>query len=158
MARHRIETSIGIAADAGRVWAILTDFAAMPAWNPFITGISGDLEPGGRLSVDIKPPGGRGMRFKPTVLAAEPGRELRWRGRLLLPGLFDGEHYFVIEPLGPGRIRLTHGEVFSGLLVGLLGGTLSATEAGFRLMNEALKARAEQAPGPPSSDGRFLPR
>ncbi len=42
------------------------------------------------------------MTMRPTVLVAEPGRELRWLGRLLVPGLFDGEHRFTIEEREPG--------------------------------------------------------
>jgi hypothetical protein len=143
MAERRIETSIEIAAPAKRVWSILTDFPAMATWNPFIRSISGALTPGSTLAVHIAPPGKSGMRFKPTVLAVKPERELRWRGRLLLPGIFDGEHYFLLEQIGPDRTRLTHGESFSGILVGMFAGTLSATQDGFKAMNAALKQRAE---------------
>ena len=45
------------------------------------------------------------MTFKPRVLNAEPERELRWLGHLLVPGLFDGEHSFTIEPLQENRVR-----------------------------------------------------
>jgi hypothetical protein len=107
-------------------------------------GHSGDLAKGGRLSVHIAPPGKSGMRFKPTVLSVRPLHELRWLGHVLFPSLFDGEHYFLLEPIGKGRTRLTQGEKFSGFLVGLLGGTLSATEEGFAAMNAALKLRAER--------------
>jgi hypothetical protein len=100
------------------------------------------------LTISIQPPGGssgKGMTFRPTVLVAEPGRELRWMGRLLLPGIFDGEHYFQIEPLGSGSVRFVHGERFSGLLVPLLKSSLAGgTKAGFVAMNEALKARVER--------------
>ncbi|MEA2859981.1 MAG: hypothetical protein QOC72_2020 [Methylobacteriaceae bacterium] len=143
MAERRIETSIEIEASPKKVWSILTDFAGMASWNPFIKSISGTLAPGSTLAVHIAPPGKSGMRFKPTVLAVKPERELRWRGQLLLPGIFDGEHYFLLEPIGSDRARLTHGEKFSGILVGLFGGTLSATEDGFKAMNVALKQRAE---------------
>ena len=95
------------------------------------------------VAVHIAPPGKSGMQFKPTVLAANRERELRWLGRLLVPGIFDGEHYFLLEPIGSDRTRLTQGEKFSGILVGLFGGTLSATEDGFKAMNVALKRRAE---------------
>ena len=142
MAEQRIETSIEINAPPGRVWSLLTDFAGMPAWNPFIRAISGELKPGARLSVHIAPPGKSGMRFKPTVLAVQPERELRWLGRLLLPRLFDGEHYFRLEPAGAG-VRFVHGERFSGILVGIMGGALSTTSGGFEAMNTALKERAE---------------
>lgn len=147
MAERRIETSIEIDAPPARIWAILTDFAGMPAWNPFIKSISGDLVKGGRLSVYIVPPGKSGMRFKPTVLSVRPEHELRWLGRLLLPGIFDGEHYFLLEPIGKSQTRLRHGEKFSGILVGLLAGTLSAAEKGFTAMNTALKQRAERTGG-----------
>ena len=68
MAEHRIETNIEINAPVGRVWALLTDFAGMPSWNPFIKSISGNLHKVLELSVQIAPPGMSGMRFKPTVL------------------------------------------------------------------------------------------
>ena len=144
MAVRRIETDIEINAPAARVWALLTDFSGMPSWNPFIKSISGDLVEGARLSVYITPPGKSGMRFKPTVLVLRPERELRWLGHLLVSGLFDGEHYFLLEPLAESRTRLTQGENFSGLLVGLLGGALSATESGFKAMNAGLKQQAER--------------
>ena len=144
MADRRIETSIEIDAPAARVWMLLTDFARMPSWNPFIKSISGNLEQGARLSVQIAPPGKSAMRFKPTVLSVRPERELRWLGSLLIRGIFDGEHYFLLEPIADGRTRLTHGEKFSGLLVGRLSGTFSATEAGFGSMNTALKREAER--------------
>jgi hypothetical protein len=137
-----IETSIEIAASPSRVWSVLTDFAAYPQWNPFITRIAGFARAGQRIVVTIQPPGRKAMMFRPVVLTATPDLELRWRGRLLMPGLFDGEHIFRLSPSGDG-CRLDHGEAFSGLLAGLLGGTLPATRRGFIAMNEALKARAE---------------
>lgn len=137
-----IDTSIDIAATPTRVWEILTDFAAYPQWNPFIVRVAGLPVVGGRLVVTIQPPGRKAMMFRPVVLAATPEVELRWRGRLLMPGLFDGEHLFRLSP-ADGGCRLDHSEVFSGVLAGLLGGTLPATRRGFVAMNEALKARAE---------------
>jgi hypothetical protein len=137
-----IDTSIDIAASPSRVWSVLTDFAAYPEWNPFITRIAGVPVVGGRLVVTIQPPGRKAMMFRPVVLAATPEAELRWRGRLLMPGLFDGEHVFRLGSIATG-CRLDHSEVFTGLLAGLLGGTLPATRRGFMAMNEALKARAE---------------
>ena len=83
MTERRIETGIEINAPPSRVWTLLTDFARMPAWNPFIKSISGRLMQGARLSVYIVPPGKSGMRFKPTVLSVRPERELRWLGHLL---------------------------------------------------------------------------
>ena len=72
------------------------------------------------------------MMFKPAVRSVETNRELRWLGRLLLPGVFDGEHSLRIEPLDGARSRFVQSERFSGLLAGLLKGTLAKTEAGLR--------------------------
>jgi hypothetical protein len=140
-----IRTEIEIDAPAERVWAILTDFDRFPEWNPFIRKIAGKAEPGAKLEVRIEPQSGRGMTFRPTVLAAEPQRELRWLGRVLLPGLFDGEHSFRLEPFAGGRVRFVQSERFSGVLVPLFRGTLGRTEEGFVQMNEALKRQAEAA-------------
>jgi hypothetical protein len=84
------------------------------------------------------------MTFKPTVRVVETNRELCWLGRLLLPGIFDGEHSLLIEPLDDGRSRFVQSERFTGLLVGLVKGTLAKTETGFEQMNTALKERVEQ--------------
>ena len=97
------------------------------------------------MTVFIQPPGARGMRFRPIVLAAQPNRELRWKGRLLLPGVFDGEHYFKLEPKPGGGLVFQQGEIFSGILVPLLRRSLDGvTKKGFVAMNEALKREAEK--------------
>ncbi len=145
---REVVTDIEIAAPAGRVWRHLTNFAEYPRWNPFIRRAEGTLRPGARLRVYIQAPGGRGMEFRPIVLACESGRELRWRGRLLVAGLFDGEHAFSIEPLSGGRVRFVHRERFSGVLVLLVWRGLDRdTRLGFEAMNAALKARAEAPEG-----------
>jgi Uncharacterized conserved protein len=86
------------------------------------------------------------MTFRPTVLKAEPNRELRWIGHLLIPGLFDGEHIFTIEPLGTNRVRFIQCEIYTGLLVPLFGRGLDTdTQRGFIEMNQALKIQAKRA-------------
>ena len=139
-----IHTEIEIDAPAERVWRVLTDFAAYPEWNPFIRRGEGEVKVGARLHVFIQPSGGKGMSFRPRVLVTDPGRELRWLGRLWVPGLFDGEHSFVIEPLGEGRVRFIQRERFGGLLLPLLWKMLDReTRRGFEEMNRALKVRCE---------------
>ena len=100
---RELNTEIVINAPADRVWKILTDLKQFSAWNPFITQAEGEIEEGARLRVHIEPPGGTAMTFKPTVTHVAPERELRWLGRLLLPGVFDGEHCFEMSPFEEGR-------------------------------------------------------
>ena len=139
-----IRTEIEIASEPEPLWAILTDFAAYPQWNPFVRSIQGEAKTGGRLSISVQPEGDKPMTFHPEVLLAVPNQELRWLGHFLLPGVFDGEHYFQIVPIAPGRVQFIHGEKFSGLLVGFFKAKLeSGTKAGFEAMNKAIKSRAE---------------
>ena len=140
-----IRTSINIDASPQAVWGVLTDFAAYPDWNPFMDRIEGTPTVGARLVVHMSPPGGRRMTFKPTVLAATPGQELRWLGKLGAGGLFDGEHSFVLTSNADGTTHLIHGERFSGALVALFKGALKNTHAGFEAFNQALKQRVETA-------------
>ena len=142
MALH-LETSIDIDAAPEAVWAVLSDLPSYPSWNPFIREASGTLAAGERLDLTMQPEGGRAMRFRPTVLEAQPGRELRWLGRLVAPGVFDGEHRFAIEPTAGGS-RLVQEERFTGLLVPLLAkGLRKRTLPAFEQMNEAVKERVE---------------
>lgn len=144
---HEIITEIEIGAPAEHVWKTLTDFERYPEWNPFITRVAGEVREGARLEVRIAPPGGRAMTFRPRIMALYPRRQLRWIGRLGVPGIFDGEHVFRIESLGPDRVRFIHRECFRGLLVPFLRRSLDkGTVDGFQAMNRALKQRAEAVP------------
>ncbi len=142
-----LRTSIEIGATPERVWNILMDFPGHGRWNPFIRSLEGTPQVGGTLKVSLQPPGGRGMQFRPKVLVVEAAREFRWKGKLLVDGLFDGEHFFIIEPTPTGKVLFTQGENFSGVLVPLMKRSLEGpTKNGFIAMNEALKRMAEAPP------------
>ncbi len=140
-----IQTEIIINASAKKVWNILTDFQKFSEWNPFIIAIEGKPEPTGKLRVELKNGDSKSV-FKPTVLAAEKNKRFEWRGSLPIPGLFIGQHYFIIEEISAAQVKFIHGEHFSGLLAGLIMKQIGEqTMQGFIAMNKALKLRAEQA-------------
>ncbi len=140
-----IRTQIEIAASPGRVWQLLTDFRAYPQWNAFMQPLKGELKTGARLKVRIHPWPWLTASFHALVLRAEPARELRWQGVLLLPSLFRGEHSFMIEPLGERRVRFVQQESYTGLLRPLLMAILKKrNQRVFEEMNRALQARAEE--------------
>ncbi len=136
-----IEHTVDIQAPPATVWQVLTDTDRYGDWNPFMTQLSGRLAADERLTVTIRP-GQRTMTFRPTVLAVEEDRLIRWRGRLGVPGIFDGEHELRLEPTADGGTRFIQSERFSGLLVPMMGGVLDDTDAGFAAMNAALRERA----------------
>ncbi|NUQ89251.1 MAG: SRPBCC domain-containing protein [Glycomyces artemisiae] len=141
-----METTAHLEARANEVWAVLTDFPAYGEWNPFIREISGLLAEDERLETTFVQGNGKPMTFRPRVLRVSPARQIRWLGKLGPGGLFDGEHYFVLEPQQDGTTVLTHGERFTGILVPLMARTLGDTERGFASMNEALAARLHEKP------------
>jgi len=139
-----IQTEILINTDITKVWDVLMNFDNYPKWNPFIISISGEPKLGTRLTVSIKPPGGKEMTFKPKFLNLESNREFRWKGKLGINGIFDGEHYFILESLDKDITKFIQGEKFSGLLVPLVGKMLDKTQKGFQLMNESIKKECER--------------
>ena len=140
-----IRTEVQIAAPAAEVWRSLTELADYQQWNPFITQIGGELREGQALTVHLSLPEGRDFVIHPRLLRCQENEELRWRGHLLFPGLFDGEHFFRLEAIAPDRTRFVQGENFTGILVRFAGHTVTRAARGFVYMNEALKRRVESA-------------
>lgn len=144
MFKVQIDTDIHIGAPPSRVWEVLSDLASYEEWNPMIRSAAGTLAAGEKLDLHFEPAGQKGHDFRPKLLVAEPGRELRWLGIPRFPGLFDSQHYFILEEQPGGKTHLRHGMSFYGLLIPLAGKRLDATTRGpFDRMNAALKERAE---------------
>lgn len=141
---RKIKTEVIINTPPGKVWEVLTNFENHPKWNPFIKSIVGEKAVDKKITVLLKPPEGNGMTFKPIILKFEPNREFRWKGSFGMKGIFDGEHYFVLERISDNQTKFIHGENFSGILVNVVGKMLDKTRDGFVLMNEALKKECEK--------------
>lgn len=147
---QQIQAAIDIAAPAERVWRLLTDFAAFPRWNPFIRQLRmrGELRPGTPLEVQLLL-GKRVMKLTPTLSMVEPGQELRWQLRQVVPGLFDVERIFQIQPRTGGGVCFVQREECTGLLVApiLNLGMARDIRRGYDRFNLAMKAMAEEGPG-----------
>jgi hypothetical protein len=147
--RHGLGTDIDIAAPPEDVWAHLVDFAAYREWNPFMPEAAGTAEVGHRLTLRMRPPGGRAVPLRPRVTEARPGDVLEWLGHLGVPGLFDGRHRFELVATASGT-KVRQSEAFSGLLVRPLRGWLDENVlAGFEAMNAALRDRVLAGPRTP---------
>lgn len=143
-----IETEILIHASKSQVWKVLMDFENYGTWNPFIKEIAGPAIVSDFLDITIEMKPGSSMNFKPVVLKADANIEFRWKGKLFVKGLFDGEHYFILEEQADGKTLLKHGESFTGLMANPLYTMISGdTKRGFESMNVALKAACERVVG-----------
>jgi len=140
-----ISATVDIEAPPEQVWAVMADLDTCPDWNPFIRSASGQLAEGARLTLRMVPAQGRAFTMRPRVLAAQPGALLRWIGRLVVPGIFDGTRQFALEDLG-GQTRLTQSETFRGAQIPFTGKTITQTEDDFRPQPGAQAARRARCP------------
>lgn len=144
VSERTIETEIVINASPEAVWTILMDHPSYGEWNPFIKQIEGYTNEGNYLTITLQSGENDPMEFQPQVLVNNPNQEFRWIGKLGLTGVFDGEHYFILEEDEAGNTRFVHGENFSGFFSGIILYMIGEdTKGGFISMNEALKQRAE---------------
>lgn len=142
--KELIESQIIINAPAAAVWKVLVDFNAYPMWSPTIKEFYGNPTVGERTKVLLSQPGETSMKMNPVFLKIDANKELRWKGRLLMNGIFDGEHYFILKPISDNETILIQGEMFSGILVPFFKKMIHGnTKKGFEIFNEALKDRVE---------------
>ncbi|QIE26666.1 hypothetical protein SBC1_40580 (plasmid) [Caballeronia sp. SBC1] len=113
-----IETETLIDSSPQTVWTILTATDNYPLWNPEISRLRGQLREGNVIEF-VEGTGPDAMVFHPTILAVQAVRELRWKGYVWFPGIFDGEHRFILEAVG-NKTRFIQGETFTGILAGTL--------------------------------------
>jgi hypothetical protein len=137
-----MDTTVDIDASRDAVWDVLTDVASYSEWYPSMR-IEGAPEVGSKLVVHLLADGGHGMSFKPKVLAATPGEEVRWLGKLGFRGIADGEHFFILTTNDDGTTRLNHGERFSGALVAFARGSSGNSGAAYEAFSQALNQRVE---------------
>lgn len=130
-----------INAPASVIWAILTDAAAFPDWEPNVTRVDGQIAPGEKITVYTKISPDRA--FPVTVSEFVPNERMVWSSGMPL-GLFKGTRTFTLQDTGAG-IKVTTREEFSGLLLPLFSGQIGDLQPSFDAFAAALKARAEGA-------------
>ena len=142
---REIRTEIEISASAERVWeALCGEPRNLARWGGDILDARGRLEEGGVLTLTFRAGLGGKTKVEAELLRGDPPRELRWRGRLPIPGLFQGGHVFEIVEREGGGVTLIQREIFSGLLAPILLTTLlGGVKGGFRRMNRGIKEHAE---------------
>jgi len=139
-----IETQIKASSTPEKIWKILINFEEYELWNPFMIKVVGDAKLGSKIMVKIQTVRGKQRTYYPTITRLEINKELRWKGKSFLPGIFDGERIFIIEKSTDNKVSFIHKEIFTGLGVKLVGNKLDEDlRESFDKMNIALKTKAE---------------
>jgi len=127
-----------------KIWNILINFEEYELWNPFMTKVVGDAKLGSKIMVKIQTVGGKERTYYPIITKFEIDKELRWKGKSFMPGIFDGERIFIIEKSTNNQVSFLHKEIFTGLGVKFVGDKLGKDlKESFDKMNISLKSRAE---------------
>ena len=142
--RRECSVAVEIGAPAERVWAILTNAGDMTRWNSTLTSIEGPIELGS--TVRMRVPEAPTRTFKPKVTRFEPNRAMEWReGNSVM---FLGVRTYTLTPSADGlatAFRMT--EVFTGLMLPMIGGRLPDFGPIFERYAADLKNEAERTAG-----------
>ena len=140
----RVEDRIGIQAPIEVIWDIVYDVARWGEWNPTYPKVEGKIRLGETLAVTLALPGQKPQEIRPKVLEWAPPSQLHWQ-LTLLGGAIKTLRYVEIEALAEASCVVDNGEIFGGLMGPSLAKRIGpGVRRGFRAMNEALKARAEE--------------
>lgn len=124
-----------------KIWAILTNGAAWPEWDPSCERIEGQVALGEKLKAFTKLSPGRAFPVKVTEFV--PHQKMTWTGGMPL-GLFKGVRTFTLTPRG-NQTEFTLHEVFSGPMLKLIGGSIPDMTDAFNGFVAGLKGRAERS-------------
>lgn len=138
--RMECAIEIDIAASKERIWALLTDAADFPRWNSTVTSIEGEIAPGGKLQLRVPI---TDRVFKLKVSGYEEGRRMVWSDGA--PPMFKGERTFTLTPNDDGTVRFHMVEVFTGLMLPMIKGSLPDFGPVFEQYAADLKREAETA-------------
>jgi hypothetical protein len=128
-----------IHASADTIWSLLTDAASMPRWNSTVESVSGAIAEGARLAVKV--PAAPGRVFRPRVSRVEAGRSMVWSDGVA--PMFRGVRTYTLTPNADGSTDFAMREVFSGLMLPMISGSLPDFAPVFETYAADLKRAAE---------------
>jgi len=142
--RHTLE----IAAPAATVWAVITDLARYPEWNPFVVACVSTLEPGAPIAMRVRVFPFFAQPQKERIVEHVPGRRLSYGVPMRPFGSLASHRSHEITAIAPDRTRYVSHFELTGWLAPLVE-TLLGTRLthGFTAMSDAIKARAESLSG-----------
>ena len=130
-----------IAAPPARIWALLTNAAAVPTWNSTVTSLKGNIALGEKL--ELRVPIDPKRTFTPKVTKLEENHFMEWSDGMA--PMFKGVRQFTLTPKGGGMTEFQMTEVFTGVMLPMIKGKLPDFRPAFEAYAADLKRAAEGA-------------
>lgn len=140
MRQYSAEVTINAAAET--IWQILTDPAGYPAWDPGMERVEGVFDVGTQMKFFTKLSPDRA--FPATVTSVKKDESIVLTGGMPL-GLFKSVRTHTLTPAGDGTVKFTTREVFTGLMLPLIGRSIPDLTTTFEQFAAGLKAKAEES-------------
>ncbi len=130
------ETSVHvtISADAGIVWALLTNASDFPRWNSTVVSIQGEIRKG--ETIQLKSTLDEKRTFKLKIKEFEPEKRLVW-------GDAQGNRVYSLTKGEAGNVHFSMAEKIGGPLFPLFAGMIPPFDASFEKFAADLKKEAE---------------
>ena len=137
----RMEYSIGInlKAKTDKVWAVMTNAADFPRWNSTVKSIEGKIASGEtiKLVATISPT----RTFNLKIVEFAPEKKMVWSDG---NAMFKGVRTYTTTPKADGSTDFTMAEVYTGLMLPMIAGSLPDFVPAFEQYVSDLKKEAEK--------------
>jgi hypothetical protein len=138
--RLQYAVAIDIAAPPSKIWARLTNAKEFPSWNSTVSSIEGEIAKGNKLVMKV-PYSTRA--FTPSVIELEADKRMVW-GDGMAP-IFRGERTYTLTPSAGGKTTFSMVEVFAGMMLPLIKGSLPDFRSSFDQYAADLKRACEKS-------------
>lgn len=122
-----------------QIWAYLTDAQRFPVWNSTVERIEGTIAAGQTIKLFVKIAPGRA--FKLTVAEFVPAQRMVWSDGNVI---FRGVRTYTLTPKPDGSTDFTMTELFSGIMLPLIAGSLPDFGPEFEHFAADLKRAVEE--------------
>jgi hypothetical protein len=140
--RMECAVTINIKARPERIWKLLTDADNLPHWNTTVTSLRGPIALGTKL--ELRVPLAPKRVFKPKVTALDAARFLMVWSDGAAP-MFKGVRTYTLAPRSDGTTDFAMAEVFRGIMLPMIKGSLPDFGPAFETYADDLKREAERS-------------
>ena len=137
--RMEYSAGINIKAKAEKVWALMTNAADFPRWNSTVKSIEGKIASGEtiKLVAAISPD----RVFNLKIIEFVPQKRMVWSDG---NAIFKGVRTYTLTPKPDGSTDFTMSEVYTGLMLPMIAGSLPDFGPTFEKYVTDLKKEAEK--------------